>query len=172
MSNIAVVLGSYDPITKGHLDIIERATNIFDEVHVLVAVNLEKMTWFTPEERVEMIQGAIASEDYNHRVIIAQHEGLTVDYCSNINANIIVRGLRSAADFDYEVMISNINVRLNYTIDTIFLPCSPDLTYVSSSAVKELAMMEKILGDMVPRNVRRELEIKVKDIKRINNLRG
>ena len=167
MSIIAVVPGTYDPITEGHLDIIERATNIFDEVHILVAVNLEKKTWFTPEERVNMIQGAVAGEDFSSKLVIAQYEGLTVDYCSDVNANTIVRGLRNAADFDYEIMISNINVRLNYTVDTIFLPCSPDLTHISSSAVKELAMMGRMLKELVPGNVRRKLEERVNLIKKI-----
>lgn len=127
--------GSFDPITFGHLDIIQRASELFDEVVIAVMVNQTKKTLFTVEERLEMISG-LTSQYSNVRV--DSWSGLLVDYCEKHQVKAIVKGLRAVTDFDYELQMSQINLQLK-GIETLFMSTAPAHSFLSSSLVKEIA---------------------------------
>ncbi len=142
----AVCPGSFDPVTNGHVDILTRAAGICDEVVVAVLVNASKRTLFTLEERLDMLEQAAAHLD---NVTVASFEGLLVDFCREQRATAIVKGLRSTADVDYEVQMAQMNERLA-GVQTVFLPTSPDLSFVASSLVKEVARFGGDVGQLVP----------------------
>ena len=133
---IAVVTGSFDPITLGHLDIIGRAHSIFGRLIVGVGVNPEKPSLWTPEERVRLVQLSI---DPKWDVLVEAFEGLTVDFVRRHGARVIVRGVRSMADVDYELVMAQTNRSLAPEIETLFLPASPDVAYVSATFIKHIA---------------------------------
>ena len=143
----ALYAGSFDPLTLGHLDIIERAANIFDEVVVGVVVNLEKKTMFTFEERMDMIK-----EVTKHlpNVTVQAFDGLLVDYMNKIGATLIVRGLRAVTDFEYELQIAQTNHVQNENIETIFLTTNLNYSYLSSTIVKEFASYGGDISKFVP----------------------
>lgn len=134
MSRI-VCPGSFDPVTLGHLDVIGRAAALVDDVVVAVGSNMSKRAWFTPDERVAMLRDACA--DWPN-VTVALFDGLLVDFCLAEGVGAIAKGLRSAADFDYELPMAQMNARLS-GVDTVFLPTSPQWSFVSSSLVREVA---------------------------------
>jgi len=127
--------GSFDPVTLGHLDVIGRAAALVDEVVVAVGSNMSKRAWFTPEERVVMLREACAEWS---NVVVTLFDGLLVDFCRSAGAAAIAKGLRSAADFDYELPMAQMNARLG-GVDTLFVPTSPQWSFVSSSLVREVA---------------------------------
>jgi pantetheine-phosphate adenylyltransferase len=127
--------GSFDPVTLGHLDVIGRAAALVDDVVVAVGSNMSKRAWFTPDERVAMLRDACA--DWPN-VTVALFDGLLVDFCLAEGVGAIAKGLRSAADFDYELPMAQMNARLS-GVDTVFLPTSPQWSFVSSSLVREVA---------------------------------
>ena len=127
--------GSFDPITFGHLDIIERASSIFDEVVIAVMVNKTKQTLFTVEERMEMTKEVTGKFP---NVKVDSWSGLLVDYCKKNDVSIIVKGLRAVTDFDYELQMSQINLQLQ-GVETLFLSTAPAHSFLSSSLVKEIA---------------------------------
>jgi pantetheine-phosphate adenylyltransferase len=131
----AVCPGSFDPVTRGHLDVIGRAAALVEEVVVAVGANISKRAWFGPEERVAMLEEACAGWA---NVRIALFAGLLVDFCRAEGIGTVVKGLRSAADFDYELPMAQMNAHLS-GVDTIFLPSAPGWTFVSSSLVREVA---------------------------------
>lgn len=139
--------GSFDPITKGHLDIINRISCKFDEIVVTVFNNKEKKYWFTIEERCEMVKEAVK---HLKNVQVDYTEGLVVDYCDSNNINIIVRGLRAVSDYEYELSISSINKHLNKKLETIFLVASPEYSFLSSSIIKDVAEHGGAFEDLVP----------------------
>ena len=147
--NKVVCPGSFDPITFGHLDIIERASNHFDEVIVAVLVNKTKSTLFTVEERIEMIQ-EITSKYKN--VKVDSWSGLLVDYCEKNSISMIVKGLRAVTDFDYELQMSQINLQLK-GIETIFMSTSPAHSFLSSSLVKEVASYGGDVSNYIPTEI-------------------
>lgn len=147
--NKVVCPGSFDPITFGHLDIIERAATHFDEVVVAVLVNKTKSTLFTVEERIEMIQ-EITSKFKN--VKVDSWSGLLVDYCQTNGISMIVKGLRAVTDFDYELQMSQINLQLK-GIETIFMSTSPVHSFLSSSLVKEVASYGGDVSNYVPAEI-------------------
>ena len=145
--SIAVFPGSFDPVTKGHLDLIKRASMMFDKLVIGVLINSAKKPLFSIQERVEMLKELT---DDLENVSVESFDGLLVDFVEMMNADVIVRGLRTAQDFEYELPMAQINQRLNPETQTIFLAASPEYSYVSSSAVKELASFGGDYKDMLP----------------------
>lgn len=143
----AVFPGSFDPVTKGHMDLICRASKMFDALVLGVLINSSKQPLLTLEERVELL-GEVTNKMPNVRV--EAFEGLLVDFVDKCDADAIVRGLRSAGDFEYELPLAQANYKLNGRADTIFLATSPQYSYVSSSAVKELMRYNADISDFVP----------------------
>ena len=155
----AVYAGSFDPITNGHIDIVRRAVEIFDQVIVAVAgvtTDAKKGgALFTSEERVEMIRDALA--DAGERVVVDSFGGLLVDYCDRVGARVIIRGLRAVSDFEYEFQMAMMNRHLKPHIHTLFLPTSEAHSYTSSRLVKEVAALGGDISGQVPEVVRRRL---------------
>jgi pantetheine-phosphate adenylyltransferase len=135
MRNIAVFPGTFDPITVGHVDIVNRASSMFDEIIIAIGVNTKKTTLFDLEKRKEWGKIAFAN---NPKVRVEAYEGLTVDFCKTVNATFLLRGLRNGTDFDYESHIAQLNKALWNNIETIFIMCNPELSYISSTLVRDL----------------------------------
>ena len=149
---IAVCPGSFDPVTYGHLDIISRASKLFDKVIVLVSYNPSKQTaCFTVKERIEMINAVIG--DYSN-VVVDCHAGLLADYLERTGACAIVKGLRAVTDFEYEFQMALANKKLFNDADTVFLTTSPQNMYLSSSMVKEIGSLGGDISDFVPQQIR------------------
>jgi pantetheine-phosphate adenylyltransferase len=144
--NRVVCPGSFDPITFGHLDIIERASKLFDEVVIAVLVNQTKSSLFTVQERIEMIQ-EVTSRFSN--VKVDSWSGLLVDYCVEKEIPVIVKGLRAVTDFDYELQMSQINFQLK-GIETLFMSTAPAHSFLSSSLVKEIASYDGDVSSYIP----------------------
>ena len=158
---LAVYPGSFDPITNGHVDIIQRALAMFDRVVVAIAENVRKAPLFTVAERQQHIRDAV----HDPRVEIDAFEGLLVEYVQKRGAKIVLRGLRALADFEYEFQLAHMNRRLGRDIDTVFLMTSQKDFYVSSSLVKEVAQFGGDVTGLVPPLVQRALEEKYRRIK-------
>ena len=154
----ALYPGSFDPLTNGHLDIITRAAAMVDELVVAVVCNPSKSPLFSLEERQEMLRACLQGIP---NVRVGSFEGLLVDYMQQLNANIIVRGLRAVSDFEFEFQMALMNRNLAPNVDTIFLTCAPVYTYLSSSAVKEVASYGGKISDLVPEIVERQLVAKL-----------
>jgi pantetheine-phosphate adenylyltransferase len=155
----AIYPGSFDPITNGHLDILERASHIFDDVIVAVLVNAAKSGLFTNEERVEMIR-EITGGLKNVRV--DSFSGLTAEYARRQNASVLIRGLRAVSDFDSELRLALTNKKLNPQLETVFLMTSAENLFLSSSTIKELVSLGGSPEGMVPDRVARRLIAKYK----------
>jgi pantetheine-phosphate adenylyltransferase len=146
----AVCPGSFDPVTSGHLDIVRRAAALFDEVVVAVGINPSKNRLFGPEERIAMLeQGVAAMGDAGANVRVAGFTGLITDYCREVDAQAIIKGLRSGTDFDYEVQMAQMNAHLT-GVETMFVTADPQLGFVSSSLVKEVAAFGGDVSALVP----------------------
>lgn len=155
---IAVYPGSFDPITEGHLDIIKRASNIFDELIVLVLINPEKKGLFSIEERKDLIRKV--TTDLNNVRVEAFH-GLLVNYMKERELNIITKGLRAVTDFEYEFQMALMNRKLSPTIETVFMMTNAKYSYLSSSAVKQVAMFDGDLNDLVPKIIIEDVRNKI-----------
>ena len=151
---IAVCPGSFDPITNGHLDIIQRGLKSFDTVIVGVAKNATKNSLFTVEERVEMIKEAVG---HNPRIQVDVIEGLLINYVASKGAQVILRGLRAVSDFEYEFQLAQLNRTIHDQIETVFLMTSLRYGYLSSSIVKEIASLNGPLDEFVPEFVQKKL---------------
>ncbi|MBE3602661.1 pantetheine-phosphate adenylyltransferase [bacterium] len=159
--SIAIYPGSFDPIHNGHIDVIRRAVNFFDEVIVAVAYNPHKdAALFTPDERVEMIRDTI--RDLEPRARVDKFSGLSVDYAERIGANVIIRSLRAVTDFDYELQMAQMNRQMKPNIETVFLFANPKLFFTASRLIKEVAGYGKRLPDLVPDSVMARLRQKLK----------
>ncbi len=145
--SIAVYPGSFDPVTAGHLDIIERSAKVFNKLVIAVLVNSAKTPLFTTEEKVDMIR---ETTKHLNNVEVTSFSGLLVDFAREQNANVSVRGLRAVTDFEYELQIAQINSKLNKQLDTMFFTTSIEYAYVSSTIVKEIASYGGDVSDMVP----------------------
>ncbi|GEN95999.1 pantetheine-phosphate adenylyltransferase [Pediococcus ethanolidurans] len=156
---IAVFPGSFDPLTNGHLNIIKRASKLFDELVIAVAVNTSKSALFSSEEKVHLIDEAV-KDLANVRVITVQ--GLTVDLFKNLKATTLVRGLRDEEDYRYERQIAEMNHQLENSVETVFLMARPQDTYVASSIIKEIVKMHGDISKFVPQNVVQPLTDKFK----------
>jgi pantetheine-phosphate adenylyltransferase len=159
MEKVAVYPGSFDPITYGHIDIVERALEIFDKVIVAVAHNADKRSLFSTEERRKMIKALF--KDYPN-VIVDSFQGLLVDYVAKTNARVIIRGLRATSDFEYEFHMASMNRSLNTHLDTLFMMTSKDYFFVSSRTIKEVARLGGGVEGLVPDLVNRRLKEKFK----------
>ncbi|EAC6503638.1 pantetheine-phosphate adenylyltransferase [Listeria monocytogenes] len=156
---IAVIPGTFDPITNGHLDIIERAAKIFDVLYVSVLNNSSKKPLFTIEERMEMIRQVTA---HLPNVQVESASGLTVDYAATSGATAIVRGLRAVSDFEYEMQIASMNRTLNAEIETFFIMTNTKYSFLSSSMVKEVAQYQGDISELVPEIVNEQVQAKFK----------
>lgn len=157
MHNIAIYPGTFDPITNGHLDIIERAVPLFDQIIVSVSVNTLKPTLFSIQERIQMIKEI--TKDYPN-VYVEGFSGLLVEYAREKNARIIIRGLRAVSDFEHEFQMASLNKRLNPEIETLFMMTHEDNFFLSSSAIKEIASLGGSLTGFVPKIVAERLKEK------------
>lgn len=155
--HIAVYPGSFDPITYGHLDIIDRGLEVFDELIVAIARNSGKQALFSIEERIAMIQRVVGN---NPRVHVGTFDGLLVDYVVENNARVILRGLRAVSDFEYEFQIAQMNHTVKKEVETLFMMTSVPYGYLSSSIVKEVASLHGPIETFVPPPVREALEAK------------
>lgn len=144
---IAVCPGSFDPVTNGHLDIIERACKLFDRVVVVVMVNNAKTPLFTTEQRVDMLRRSTA---HLENVTVESHDGLLASYARQKGATAIVKGLRALSDFEYEFQMALTNRELNSSLETVFLTATDDKMYLSSSLVKQVASYGEDVSKFVP----------------------
>ncbi len=151
MSKIAVFPGSFDPITIGHESIIKRALPLFDKIIIAIGFNSTKRGFYPLEKRMMWIESVFAGES---KVVVAKYEGLTVDFLKKTGAKYIIRGLRTASDFEYERAIAQTNKYLNNEIETIFLLSSPEHTPVSSTIIREIIRNGGDAGRFVPKQVK------------------
>ncbi|OFI07686.1 phosphopantetheine adenylyltransferase [Clostridium acetireducens DSM 10703] len=159
----AVYPGSFDPITNGHLDIIIRSAKIFDEVIVAVLVNPDKKGLFDIEERVELIKKVTNGI---HNVKVESFSGLLVDFMKTKDANIIIKGIRTVSDFEYEFQMSIMNKKLDPTIETVAMMTNPKYSFVSSSSVKQVAIFGGCIKGLVPENIENNIILRVNEQKR------
>ena len=165
---VAIYAGSFDPITYGHIDIIERALEIFDKVIVAIAHNAEKRSLFTVQERLKLVRKIF---EHNPRVIVDSFKGLLVDYVAKTNAIVIMRGLRATSDFEYEFHMASMNRSLNTHLDTLFMMTSKDYFFVSSRTIKEVASLgggvEGLVPDLIVRRLKEKFKLPVTKRKQI-----
>jgi pantetheine-phosphate adenylyltransferase len=155
----AVCPGSFDPITNGHLDVIERASHLFDEVVIAVLVNNSKSSLFTIEERIVLARDCVK---HLPNVKVDMWSGLLVDYCRENKVDAIVKGLRAVSDFDYELQMAQMNLQLK-GVDTLLMATKPAYSFLSSSLVREIARYGGDVSKLVPAGVLSELTRKAKD---------
>ena len=155
----AVCPGSFDPITNGHLDVIERASHLFDEVVIAVLVNNSKSSLFTIEERIVLARDCVK---HLPNVKVDMWSGLLVDYCRENKVDAIVKGLRAVSDFDYELQMAQMNLQLK-GVDTLLMATKPAYSFLSSSLVREIARYGGDVSSLVPAGVLSELTRKAKD---------
>ncbi len=155
---LAICPGSFDPVTNGHLDIIERTSKVFDKVIVAVGVNPKKVSSFTAEERMEMIRKVCA---HLPNVEVDKYETLLVDYAKSVGATAIVKGLRALSDFDYEFQMALTNKQLNPELETMFMATSADNMFLSSSMVKQVAEFGGDISHFIPACILEQIENRI-----------
>ncbi|NLT52145.1 MAG: pantetheine-phosphate adenylyltransferase [Ignavibacteria bacterium] len=153
----AIYPGTFDPVTNGHIDLIDRATDIFDEIVVTVAKNPGKTNLFTVQERVEMLTESL--KDFRN-VVVDSFDGLVVDHANQIGAMGIIRGLRAVSDFEYEFQMALMNRKMDENLRTIFLMPHEKYTYLNSTIVRNLAQFKADVSDFVPPIVAKKLKEK------------
>jgi len=158
LSRIAIYPGSFDPFTFGHLDIIERGSKVFDKMVVAVAHNVSKKTTFSIEERVEIIEEVFKNND---KVEVDSFKGLLVDYSKSKGTNIVLRGMRSVSDFEYEMQMAHANKSLDPELETVFMVTSRKYSHISSSLIMEIVSLGGSAGDLVPEIVEKKLKQKL-----------
>jgi pantetheine-phosphate adenylyltransferase len=159
MKNKAVYAGTFDPITYGHIDLIERAANMFDHIIIAVAASPNKKPLFSMEERVSLCQEVLS--DYPN-VTVSGFDSLLLDFARQHNANVILRGLRTVTDFDYEFQLASMNRHLNPDIESIFMMPAENFMYISSSLVREVALLGGDVAGLVPEQIVQALQGKRK----------
>jgi len=166
MEKVALYPGSFDPITKGHIDIIKRSSHLFDKLIIGIFKNSTKSkAWFSDEEKVEMIEEILKKEDINAEIKI--FNGLLVDFMYKENVNILIRGLRALSDYEYELQFTLTNKTLSKSeFETVFLTASREYLYLSSSLVKEVALNKGDLHFFVTENVEQRLIKKVEELQK------
>ena len=157
MEKKAVYPGSFDPITNGHLDLLERALKIFDRIVIAVAANPGKGPLFTLQERVDLIKDSLKGHPLEDRVEVDTFHGLLVEYVKKVKANAIIRGLRAISDFEYEFQMALMNRKLSTEVETLFLMTGMRYIYISSSIIKEVVMAGCCVNGLVPDPVERKL---------------
>ncbi len=156
--------GTFDPLTNGHLDIIERAANIFDEVVVLINHNPRKHCLFTVEERKEMIEKSISTLSNASKITVRVGKGLTVNIAENMQAKTMIRGIRAVTDYEYELATATANMKINPNVETFFLIARPEYTFLSSSTVKEIAMNDGDITEFVPKPILEDVVKRLKSV--------
>ncbi len=151
MERICLFPGTFDPITMGHVDVIERTVGLFDKLVIGVGINSSKQPMFSVEQRTGWIKEIFRNEP---KVEVTGYEGLTVDYCKKINANFILRGIRYISDFEYEKAIADMNRMLAPGIETIFLTCSPQYSTISSTLVRDVIRNGGNASLFIPREIK------------------
>ena len=159
MKKIAICPGSFDPITNGHLDIIERGSKLFDEIRVVLLNNQQKQPFFTIQERLQLIQ-EVTKHIKNIQVDV--HSGLLVEYAEKVQACAVIRGLRAVSDFEYEMQITAVNKKLKDELETVFIMANTAYSFISSSIVKEVASYGGDLSGLLPDVVQTAFEKKFK----------
>lgn len=157
---LAIYPGTFDPVTRGHLDIARRALNMCDRLVIAVGDNRNKNPLFTVEERVALIRESVDDMGVGARITVALYEGLTVTYAQKIGARLIVRGLRAVTDFEWEFQLALINRQQDAAIETVCLMTSQEYSFLSASVVRELALLGGKVEDLVPPNVAKALATK------------
>ena len=160
--NKVIYAGSFDPITNGHLDIIQQSLSIFEHTRVVIMHNDTKNCFFSVNERINLIKEA--TKQFGDKVSVDYHGGLLVDYCEKTGIHTVVRGLRALTDFDYEFQMALTNKQLNHKVESVLLVTNILYSYVSSSLVKEIASYQGDISRMVPENVEIALKNKFKQI--------
>ena len=160
MKNRAIMPGTFDPITSGHLDIIERASQLMDEVVIAVAASERKHPLFSLEERTALVQAATA---HLSNVEVRSFDTLLIDFAREVDANVVIKGLRAITDFEYEFQQTALNYQLDRNLETVFIMSPPHYMYLSSSIVREIASMHGRLETFVPECVKSALEAKFRD---------
>ncbi|MCL2057468.1 MAG: pantetheine-phosphate adenylyltransferase [Oscillospiraceae bacterium] len=170
--SVYIYPGSFDPVTFGHLDIITRASHMCGRLIIAIGRNREKRTMFATEERIEMLRDVVASQAGNggglHNVEVAAFSGLLADFAKKRGASVIVKGLRAMSDFEFEFQMALLNKYLDERLETVFLMTSVQYTYLSSSAVKEIALNGGRLGGLVPACVVDRIEEKALKAKELS----
>ena len=161
MSTIAIYPGTFDPITFGHLDIIKRASELFDHLIIAAAKDNYKNPLFSLDERVQLIEEEVASFNQNKNISVEKFEGLLVGFAEKKNAKVIIRGLRAVSDFEYEFQMFGMNSKLNPDIQTVFFPASETNHFIASKLVKEVARLGGNISKFVSPNVAQKLERKL-----------
>jgi pantetheine-phosphate adenylyltransferase len=151
MERICLFPGTFDPITRGHVDVIDRAVSLFDKLVIGIGANSSKQPMFSVEQRCEWIREIFKDEP---RIEVHGYDGLTVDYCKKINAHYILRGIRYIADFEYEKAIADMNRMLSPDIETLFLTCSPEFSTISSTLVRDVIRNNGNVSLFVPKEVK------------------
>jgi pantetheine-phosphate adenylyltransferase len=151
MQRICLFPGTFDPITKGHVDVIERSVSLFDKLVIGIGINSSKEPMFSLEQRIEWMQEIFKTDK---RIEVTGYEGLTIDYCKKIGAQHILRGIRYIADFEYEKAIADMNRMLAPEIETIFLTCSPEYSTISSTLVRDVIRNKGNVTLFVPKEVK------------------
>ena len=151
MQRICLFPGTFDPITKGHVDVIERAVALFDKLIIGIGINSSKQPMFSIEQRCNWMREIFKNEP---RIEVAGYEGLTIDYCKKINAHYILRGIRYISDFEYEKAIADMNRMLAPDIETLFLTCSPEYSTISSTLVRDVIRNNGNVSLFVPKEVK------------------
>ena len=151
----AIYPGSFDPITKGHLDVLKRAADIFDKVIIAVSVNINKKGFLPIEDRLRLIKEVVKDIP---NVEVDSYEGLTINYAKEKNANVLIRGLRAVSDFEYEMQLSQANGALSEDIHTVFLITKPEYNFISSGTVKEITYMKGDITKFVPEPIAKYLK--------------
>jgi len=156
--NIAVFPGSFDPFTNGHVDIVNRASKIFDKVIIAVLSNPAKKTIFSVEERVELIKKEFVNSERS--IVVESFSGLLVHFAIKADARVIVRGLRAISDYDYEAQMALMNKHLYQEVETLFMISKEENSYISSSLVKQIALLGGDIAKLVPASVKEALDKK------------
>ena len=157
MENIAVYPGSFDPVTNGHIDLIQRSAALFDKVAVAILRNSGKTPLFSVDERKEMLESAVREIG---NVVITDFSGLLVDFAEQVGASVIIRGIRAISDYEYELQMALINRRLSSRVETVFMLPAETYSFVSSKLIKEIASHGGVISGLVPEDVERRLRIK------------
>ena len=160
MGRIAIYPGSFDPVTYGHVDLVRRATQIFDKVYIAVAANTHKSPMFSLEERLEMLKEATEGIP---KIEIETFEGLVIEYARKKGAKVLLRGLRMVSDFEYEFQMALTNRRLGKDVETVFLMPSEEYSFLSSTLLKETGALGADLSTFVPKFIEKRLKERLKE---------
>lgn len=159
MTGIAIYPGTFDPVTRGHIDICERALKMFDQIVIGVANSLAKEPFFNIDERLDMLQTVFAG---NERILVKPFSGLLIDFARDCDAGVVVRGLRAISDFEYEVQLAGMNRSLAPEIETVFLTAAQHYAFVSSSLVREIARLDGDVSEFLHPEILHRLRSKLK----------